>query len=200
MIIKDWLSLKQKPKGGSVVATIIIIVVVALFLLFLVLQYNSLVRLRNRTKNAWAQIDVQLRRRYDLIPNLIETVKGYAEHEKETFDAVVQARSSAMAATGPVDQAQNENLLEGTLKSLFALSEAYPDLKANVNFLELQEELTSTESKIAFARQHFNDSVLGYNNKIEVFPSNLIAGIFKFEQEEFYEVEDEAEGPVQVQF
>ena len=200
MIIKDWLSLKKKPEGGSVVATIIIIVVVALFLLFLVLQYNSLVRLRNRTKNAWAQIDVQLRRRYDLIPNLIETVKGYAEHEKETFDAVIQARSSAMAATGPVDQAQNENLLEGTLKSLFALSEAYPDLKANVNFLELQEELTSTESKIAFARQHFNDSVLGYNNKIEVFPSNLIAGIFKFEQEEFYEVEDEAEGPVQVQF
>ena len=200
MIIKDWLSLKYKPEGGSVVATIIIIVVVALFLLFLVLQYNSLVRLRNRTKNAWAQIDVQLRRRYDLIPNLIETVKGYAEHEKETFDAVIQARSSAMAATGPVDQAQNENLLEGTLKSLFALSEAYPDLKANVNFLELQEELTSTESKIAFARQHFNDSVLGYNNKIEVFPSNLIAGIFKFEQEEFYEVEDEAEGPVQVQF
>ena len=200
MIIKDWLSLKQKPKGGSVIATIIIIVVVALFLLFLVLQYNSLVRLRNRTKNAWAQIDVQLRRRYDLIPNLIETVKGYAEHEKETFDAVIQARSSAMAATGPVDQAQNENLLEGTLKSLFALSEAYPDLKANVNFLELQEELTSTESKIAFARQHFNDSVLGYNNKIEVFPSNLIAGVFKFEQEEFYEVEDEAEGPVQVQF
>jgi len=200
MIIKDWLSLKYKPEGGSVVATILIIVAVALFLLFLVLQYNSLVRLRNRTKNAWAQIDVQLRRRYDLIPNLIETVKGYAEHEKETFDAVIQARSSAMAATGPVDQAQNENLLEGTLKSLFALSEAYPDLKANVNFLELQEELTSTESKIAFARQHFNDSVLGYNNKIEVFPSNLIAGIFKFEQEEFYEVEDEAEGPVQVQF
>ena len=200
MIIKDWLSLKYKPEGGSVVATILIIVAVALFLLFLVLQYNSLVRLRNRTKNAWAQIDVQLRRRYDLIPNLIETVKGYAEHEKETFDAVIQARSSAMAATGPVDQAQNENLLEGTLKSLFALSEAYPDLKANVNFLELQEELTSTESKIAFARQHFNDSVLGYNNKIEVFPSNLIAGVFKFEQEEFYEVEDEAEGPVQVQF
>ncbi len=200
MTIKDWLSFKKKPEGGSVIATIIIIVVVALFLLFLVLQYNSLVRLRNRTKNAWAQIDVQLRRRYDLIPNLIETVKGYAEHEKETFDAVIQARSSAMAATGPVDQAQNENLLEGTLKSLFALSEAYPDLKANVNFLELQEELTSTESKIAFARQHFNDSVLGYNNKIEVFPSNLIAGIFKFDQEEFYEVEDEAEGPVQVQF
>jgi LemA protein len=183
-----------------VVATIIIIIVVALVLLFLVLQYNSLVRLRNRTKNAWAQIDVQLRRRYDLIPNLIETVKGYAEHEKETFDAVVQARSSAMSASGPADQAQNENLLEGTLKSLFALSEAYPDLKANVNFLELQEELTSTESRIAFARQHFNDSVLGYNNKIEVFPSNVIAGMFKFEQEEFYKVEGEAEGPVQVQF
>ena len=189
-----------EAEGGTVVATIIIIVVVAIVLLFLVLQYNSLVRLRNRTKNAWAQIDVQLRRRYDLIPNLVETVKGYAEHEKETFDAVIQARSSAMAATGPADQAQNENILEGTLKSLFALSEAYPDLKANVNFLELQEELTSTESRIAFARQHFNDSVLGYNNKIEVFPSNLIAGLFKFEQEEFYEVEGEAEGPVQVQF
>tara|TARA_Y100000590_G_C15677870_1_gene998676 strand:+ start:34 stop:621 length:588 start_codon:yes stop_codon:yes gene_type:complete len=189
-----------EAEGGTVVATIIIIVVVAIVLLFLVLQYNSLVRLRNRTKNAWAQIDVQLRRRYDLIPNLVETVKGYAEHEKETFDAVIQARSSAMAATGPADQAQNENILEGTLKSLFALSEAYPDLKANVNFLELQEELTSTESRIAFARQHFNDSVLGYNNKIEVFPSNLIAGLFRFEQEEFYEVEGEAEGPVQVQF
>ena len=197
---QDWLSSIKKPEGGTVVATIIIIVVVAIFLIFTWAAYNSLVRLRNRTKNAWAQIDVQLRRRYDLIPNLIETVKGYAEHEKETFDAVIQARSSAMAATGPADQAQNENFLEGTLKSLFALSEAYPDLKANVNFLELQEELTSTESRIAFARQHFNDSVLGYNNKIEVFPSNLIAGLFKFEQEEFYEVEGEAEGPVQVQF
>ena len=182
------------------VGLIIIIVVAAIFLVFLVMQYNGLVRLRNGTKNAWSQIDVQLRRRYDLIPNLIETVKGYAEHEKETFEAVVQARNAAMAAQGPVDQAKNENFLEGTLKSLFALSEAYPDLKANQNFLELQEELTSTESRIAFARQHFNDSVLGYNNKIEVFPSNLIAGVFKFEQEEFYEIEGEAQGPVQVQF
>ena len=164
------------------VATIIIIVVVAIFLIFTWAAYNSLVRLRNRTKNAWAQIDVQLRRRYDLIPNLIETVKGYAEHEKETFDAVIQARSSAMAATGPADQAQNENFLEGTLKSLFALSEAYPDLKANVNFLELQEELTSTESRIAFARQHFNDSVLGYNNKIEVYKITKIIKVFKITQ------------------
>ncbi len=179
---------------------IIILIIVVLLLLTLWLQYNGLVRLRNGTKNAWSQIDVQLRRRYDLIPNLVETVKGYAEHEKETFEAVVQARSAAMAGQTVGEQAQNENVLTGALKSLFAVAEAYPDLKANENFLQLQEELVSTESRIAFARQHYNDSVLGYNNKIETFPSNIVAGSFKFEQGEFFEAEDEATGPVEVNF
>ncbi len=180
---------------------IIILIIVVLLLLFLVMQYNGLVRAKNGTENAWSQIDVQLRRRYDLIPNLVETVKGYAEHERETLEAVVEARNAAMAGQNTVaDQAQNENMLSGALKSLFALSEAYPDLKANENFLQLQEELTSTESRIAFARQHYNDSVLSFNNKIETFPSNLVAGAFNFKQAEFFETEDEAQGPVQVNF
>ncbi|MDP6298036.1 MAG: LemA family protein [Acidimicrobiales bacterium] len=179
---------------------IIILVVVALLLLTLWLQYNGLVRLRNGTKNAWSQIDVQLRRRYDLIPNLVETVKGYAEHERETLEAVVEARNAAMAGQTIGEQAQNENMLSGALKSLFALSEAYPDLKANENFLQLQEELVSTESRIAFARQHYNDSVLGYNNKIETFPSNIVAGSFNFKQAEFFETEGEAQDPVEVTF
>lgn len=179
---------------------IILIVVVVLLLLFFVAQYNGLVKLKNRVENAWAQIDVQLRRRYDLIPNLVETVKGYAAHESETLEAVVQARNAAMSAAGPADAAQSENMLTGTLKSLFALSEAYPDLKANTNFLELQEELTSTESRIAFARQHYNDSVLGYNTKIQTFPSNVVAGMFSFTEREYFEVEGDARGPVQVEF
>ncbi len=182
------------------VAVIVIVVIVVLLLLFFVMQYNGLVRLRNRVENAWAQIDVQLRRRYDLIPNLVETVKGYASHESETLEAVVQARNAAMSAGGPAEAAQNENMLTGTLKSLFALSEAYPDLKANTNFLELQEELTSTESRIAFARQHYNDNVLGYNTKIQSFPSNIIAGMFSFTEREYFEVEGDARGPVQVEF
>ena len=179
---------------------IVLIVVVVLLLLFFVAQYNGLVKLKNRVENAWAQIDVQLRRRYDLIPNLVETVKGYAAHESETLEAVVQARNAAMSAGGPADAAQSENMLTGTLKSLFALSEAYPDLKANANFLELQEELISTESRIAFARQHYNDSVLGYNTKIQSFPSNIIAGMFSFAEREYFEVEGDARGPVQVEF
>lgn len=179
---------------------IVIVVIVVVLLLFFVAQYNGLVRLKNRVENAWAQIDVQLRRRYDLIPNLVETVKGYAAHEKETLDAVITARNSAMSASGPAEAAQSENMLTGTLKSLFALSEAYPDLKANQNFLELQEELTSTESRIAFARQHYNDSVLGYNTKIQSFPSNIVAGMFNFTESEYFEVEGDARGPVEVQF
>jgi LemA protein len=182
------------------IALIIVIVLVVLIALFFIAQYNGLVKLRNRVENAWAQIDVQLRRRYDLIPNLVETVKGYASHEKETLDAVIQARNSAMGASGPAEAAANENMLTGTLKSLFALSEAYPDLKANQNFLELQEELTSTESRIAFARQHYNDSVLGFNTKIQSFPSNVVAGMFSFEESEYFEVEGDARGPVQVEF
>lgn len=181
-------------------AIVIIIIVLVLLALFVMWQYNGLVKLKNRVENAWAQIDVQLRRRYDLIPNLVETVKGYAAHERGTLEAVIEARNAAMSAQGPAAQAHEENVLTGTLKSLFALSEAYPDLKANTNFLELQEELTSTESRIAFARQHYNDSVLGYNTKIETFPANILAGLFKFTQREYFETEGEARGPVQVQF
>jgi len=181
-------------------ALIIVIVVVVLLLIFFVFMYNGLVKLKNRVENAWAQIDVQLRRRYDLIPNLVETVKGYASHERETLEAVIEARNSAMSAGGPADAAQTENMLTGALKSLFALSEAYPDLKANQNFLELQEELTSTESRIAFARQYYNDNVLGYNTKIQSFPSNIMAGMFNFNEREYFEVAGEARGPVQVQF
>jgi LemA protein len=165
--------------------------------------YNSLIRSRNRVDNAWSQIDVQLRRRYDLIPNLVETVKGYAAHERQTLEAVTSARANAMDAQqrGTVgQQAQAENALTGALKSLFAVSEAYPDLKANQNFLQLQEELTSTEDRIAYARQFYNDSVLNYNNSIQVFPKNILAGMFNFEKREFFEGEPEAEGPVKVEF
>ena len=182
---------------------IVIAVIVVLIILFLVLAYNGLVRSRNRIDNAWSQIDVQLKRRYDLIPNLVETVKGYAAHEKSTFEAVTAARANALNAqqTGsPQQQAAAENALSGTLKSLFAVAEAYPDLKANQNFLNLQEELTSTEDRIAYARQFYNDSVLGYNNNIQTFPRSVIAGMFNFEKREYFEGEPEAQGPVKVQF
>ncbi len=162
--------------------------------LWLIGIYNGLVRLRNEVKNAWSQIDVQLKRRHDLIPNLVETVKGYAKHERETLDAVIRARQQAINVTGSVaDRAQAENMLSQTLRSLFAVAESYPDLKANQNFLALQEELTSTENKIAFARQYYNDSALQYNNKTEMFPSNIVAGTFSFERADFFEVEAPAE-------
>src|SRR5256885_5410405 len=164
----------------GVLALIIILVVVALVVILLIGAFNGLVKLRNRVDNAWAQIDVQLKRRYDLIPNLVETVKGYAAHERQTLEAVIQARNMAMSATGPAQQAQAENMISGALKSLFALSEAYPDLKANQNFLNLQEELTGTEGRIAYARQLYNDTVQRYNTKIQTFPSVLIAGSFHF--------------------
>lgn len=152
--------------------------------------YNGLVRLRNEVKNAWSQIDVQLKRRYDLIPNLVETVKGYMTHERETLEAVVKARQQAINVTGSIeDRAKVENALSQTLRQLFAVAEAYPDLKANQNFLALQEELTSTENKIGFARQYFNDAVLRLNNKVEMFPSNIIAGMFNFTREQFFEVD-----------
>ncbi|HUQ39865.1 MAG TPA: LemA family protein, partial [Acidimicrobiales bacterium] len=168
--------------------------------LFVIATYNGLVSRRNRIENAWSQIDVQLQRRYDLIPNLVETVKGYATHEKGTFEAVTQARANALNAQGPAQQAQAENVLSGALKSLFAVSEAYPDLKANANFLELQEELSATEGKIAYARQFYNDSVQSYNTKIQTFPSNLIAGPFGFTEREYFEADDTSRGPVKVQF
>jgi LemA protein len=167
---------------------------IVLGLLFWVIgTYNGLVRLRNQIENAWAQIDVQLKRRYDLIPNLVETVKGYAKHERETLEKVIQARNMAMQAKGVAERAEAENILSGTLKSLFALSEAYPDLKANQNFLRLQEELTSTENKVAFSRQFYNDSTMTYNTRIEQFPANIIASMFRFTRRDFFEVKAGAE-------
>ncbi len=171
---------------------LIVIVLVVLVLAWLIGIYNGLIRLRNQVENAWAQIDVQLKRRYDLIPNLVETVKGYAKHESGTFEKVTQARNMAMNATSVAEKAQAENILSGTLKSLFAVAEAYPELKANQNFLALQEELTSTENKIAFSRQFYNDSVMTFNTRLQVFPVNVIAGAFHFAGREFFEAK---EGP-----
>lgn len=167
------------------------------------MMYNSLVRSRNRVENAWSQIDVQLKRRHDLIPNLVETVKGYAAHEKSTFDAVITARNAAMnsQSAGNVAQtAANENMLSGALKSLFALSEAYPDLKANQNFLGLQEELTSTEDRISYARQFYNDEVRGYNTKIQSVPTNIVAGMGGFTPREYFEIDEADKENVQVKF
>ena len=182
---------------------IVLVVLVALIVLVglsFIVGYNGLVRLRNRIQGAWAQIDVQLRRRYDLIPNLVETVKGYATHEKGTFEAVTAARANAINAQGPAQKAAAEKVIIGALKSLFAVAEAYPDLKANQNFLSLQEELTSTEGRIAYARQFYNDEVLKLNTKIQVFPTSILAGMFGFTAHEYFEADDTSRGPVSVQF
>ncbi len=182
------------------VAVIVIVVLVVLVLGFFWLGYNGLVRRRNQVDNAWSQIDVQLKRRHDLIPNLVETVKGYAAHERGTFEAVTNARANAINAQTPQDQAEAENVLSGTLKSLFAVAEAYPDLKANQNFLNLQEELTASEDKVAYARQYYNDSVLSYNTQIQKFPTVLLAGMFHFEKREFFDAAPEDTATPQVQF
>ncbi len=171
----------------------VVIVIVVIILLFVIGIYNGLVAKRVRCENGWSQIDVQLKRRYDLIPNLVETVKGYATHEKETLQSVIQARQQAIDADSVADQGQAEGFLTAALGKLFALSEAYPDLKANQNFMQLQEELTSTENKIGFARQHYNDTVSRYNTECQKFPSNIVAGMFNFQQREFFEVEDAAQ-------
>lgn len=168
---------------------ILLIIIVILFFIVIGL-YNTLVRLRRRCDNGWAQIDVQLKRRYDLIPNLVETAKGYLKHEREVLENVTKARQQAIDASGVKNQAQAENFLTSTLRSLFAVVENYPDLKANQNMLALQEELVSTENKISFARQHYNDSVMLYNTKTETVPSNIIAGMFGFKPREFFELED----------
>ena len=178
----------------------ILLAIVVIVGLYVMVTYNGLVSLRNRIENAWAQIDVQLKRRYDLIPNLVETVKGYAAHERGTLEAVIQARNMAMAASGPHDQAEAENMITGALKSVFALSEAYPDLKANTNFLSLQEELSGTEGRIAYARQYYNDSVVRYNTKIQSFPANAVASRFRFAEREYFEADDESRGTVAVDF
>jgi LemA protein len=175
---------------------IIVIVVIAVVVLFVISIYNSLIQLRNRVKNAWSQIDVQLKRRHDLIPNLIETVKGYMKHEREIMENITKYRSQAMEAGSVGEKAKAEGLLSGALGQLRVQVENYPDLKANQNFLSLQEELTSTENKISFARQSYNDQVLFYNNKIQMFPPNIIAGMFNFKQEEFFQVEDVKEKEV----
>lgn len=172
---------------------IIILGVAVVLIAIFVGMYNALVRLRNQVKNAWAQIDVQLKRRYDLIPNLIETVKGYMKHERETLENVTRMRAQAMETSGVADKAKAEGMLTSALGQLKVAVENYPDLKANQNFLALQEELTSTENKISFARQNYNDQVLFYNNKTEMFPSNVMASLFGFNKEEFFEIENEEE-------
>ena len=182
------------------IGVIIIVVIVVLLVVATIVAYNGLVSKRNRVDNAWSQIDVQLKRRHDLIPNLVETVKGYAAHERGTFDSVTQARANAINAQGPAEQAQAENVLTGALKSLFAVAEAYPDLKANENFLNLQEELTSAEDRVAYARQFYNDSVLSYNTQIQKVPTNLLAGWFHFQKREFFDAAPEDTETPQVQF
>jgi len=183
-----------------VLVLLIVLAVVVVLVIVLIASYNGLVQLRNRVDNAWAQIDVQLKRRYDLIPNLVETVKGYASHERQTLEAVIQARNMAINAQGPAQQAQAENMITGALKSLFALSEAYPDLKANQNFLNLQEELTGTEGRIAYARQFYNDTVQKYNTKIQTFPTVVLAGMFHFTQREYFEIDETSREVPQVSF
>ena len=175
---------------------LILLAIIVVFGLYLVSMYNSLVGLKNQIKNAWAQIDVQLKRRHDLIPNLIETVKGYMHHERETLDSITNARSKAMSATSIGEKSAAEAALSQAIGRFYAVAENYPDLKANQNFMSLQEELTATENRIAFARQSFNDQVLFYNNKIQMFPSNIIAGMFNFIKEEFFEIEDKAQREV----
>ena len=182
------------------VPLLIILGVAVLVALLVMAGYNGLVKLRNRIENAWSQIDVQLQRRYDLIPNLVEAVKGYAGHEKGVFEAVTQARAAAINAQGPAQQGQAENVVSGALKSLFAVAEAYPELKANQNFAALQEELSGTESKIAYARQFYNDTVQSYNTKVQTFPTTFIANAFGFKQREYFATDDTSRGPVKVQF
>ena len=180
---------------------IVLLIIVGAVLLMAVGIYNGLINMRNRCENAWAQVDVQLRRRYDLIPNLVETVKGYAKHEREVFQNVTEARTKAINAGSVKDQGTAENQLSGALKSLFAVAENYPDLKANQNFLMLQEELAGTESKIAYARQFYNDAVMKFNTRQQVFPSNIIANMFAFKEKEYFEIEEPAaREPIKVQF
>ncbi len=181
----------------------IILAVVVLLILWIVVIFNGLVRLRQRVKEAWSDIEVQLKRRYDLIPNLVETVKGYAKHEQQAFESVTKARAEALSGGGTAhDRAVKENMLSGALKSIFAVAEAYPELKANTNFLQLQGELSDTENKIQAARRFYNGNVMEINTRVEQFPSNAIAGMFGFKKEEFFDLDETpgAREPVQVKF
>ncbi len=184
----------------SVPTVIIVIAIIVIVALLVILTYNKLVRLRNRTQNAWSQVDVQLKRRYDLVPNLVETVKGYAGHEQTTLEAVVEARNAAVAAGSVGDQTNAENMLTGALRQLFALAESYPDLKASDNFRTLQTQLADIEGDITVARQIYNDTTLTYNNAVETIPTNLVAAITGFERGIFFEVEDEGRSVPKVQF
>lgn len=168
------------------IATIVVIVILVVVVAAIIGLYNNMVNLRNRVDNAWAQVEVQMQRRLDLIPNLVETVKGYAKHESSTFEKVTQARTACMNAKTPVEAAQADDMLTNALKSLFAVSEAYPDLKANQNFLDLQSQLRDTEDKISYMRQSYNDTVLRFNNAIQTFPGNVFAGIFHFEKRDSF--------------
>ncbi len=186
--------------GTGTIVLIVIAVIVVLILLYVAGTYNKLVHLRNLVKDQWAQIDVLLKRRADLIPKLVETVKGYASHEKETLEAVITARNKAVSATTPEDEMKANGELTGALNRLFALTESYPDLKANTNFLDLQNNLKETEDKISYARQFYNDAVLKYKNKLEMFPSNIVAGLFHFKPEAFFEATEADKEVPKVQF
>jgi len=175
------------------IPTLIVLGLLVIIAFWVIGIFNGLKRKQIAGKQAWADIDVQLKRRYNLIPNLVETVKGYATHERETFESVTKARQQAIDVSGVAQQAQAENMLTGALRQLFALAENYPDLKANQNFMQLQEELSSTENKIGFARQHYNRSAAQYNEAMAVFPANVVAGMFSFQTMEFFELEDEAQ-------
>ncbi len=180
---------------------LVILGIVAIVVLWAIATFNRMIVLRNRIDNAWSQVDVQLRRRYDLIPNLVQTVKGYAAHERQTFEEVTKARQAGIDARTVQDQAQAENMISQALRRLFAVAENYPQLRASENFMQLQEELTGTESKIAYARQFYNDSVLGYHNLIQSFPARIVASMGNFQKRDYFEIEEEAaRGPVQVQF
>ncbi|MFC1663903.1 LemA family protein [Patescibacteria group bacterium] len=180
--------------------TKILLIIAGLIILWVILTYNRLILLSNRAKEAWSDIDVQLKRRYNLIPNLVETVKGYASHERELFEKVTKARSQAMGAQSVKEKGEAENFLSSTLKSLFAVAENYPDLKASTNFLELQRELRDTEDKIQAARRFYNTNAMDLNTKIESFPVNIIAKVFKFKLIEFFETEGKEREPVSVKF
>lgn len=183
--------------GGIIIIIIILVVILIIFIAI----YNSIVSLRNKVDNAWSQIDVQLRKRFDLIPNLVETVKGYAAHERETLQKVIEARQLGLNASSVKDQAQGDNVITGTLKSLFAVAENYPNLKADAHFTKLMEELQGIESNIAFARQFYNDMVMQFNTRIQTFPGNVFAGMFNFKAKDYFLVEESAaREPVKVQF
>jgi LemA protein len=182
--------------AGSIIALIIVAAILVLLIIFVIGIYNTLIRLRNQVDNAWSQIDVQLKRRHDLIPNLVETAKGYMKHERGTFEAITKARSQAMGAKTVSEASKAEGALGEALSKFMLVVENYPELKANQNFLSVQEELTGTENKISFARQSYNDQVLFFNNKIQMFPSNIIANMFSFTKRDFFEIEVEAEREV----